>query len=214
MRPWLVAVGAAFALVGAGVIVVVLTPPDAPTVGKTGDIAIDGLAPSGWRLVAVPAVAASDASIAITWNATGPAAVSFYPTTSCRSPAGWCVDPSPLYSWFNNLSGTWSSSGAAVGLYAVYVQDTTNTSISFTATFSEEYHPALLTLLPIPLAVVLAGGSLLIGTGAVGLYLGLFLPSGVFPQLGRPADSPEAWDTYDDQGEVVGPPVGPPGGPP
>ncbi len=184
MRPGLVAVGVAFALVGGGVLFSVLWVGNAPQVERTGSVLIDGLPTGDWRYFNIPATAKASADLSLAWSASAPIAVSWFGTYSCRSAQGWCTDLVPTDSWFGAASGRWAATTAAVGYYVLYVQNTGNASINFSAAFAEDYQPNSLTLLPIPLAVVIAGGSLLIGTGAVVLYLGLFLPTGIYSGLG------------------------------
>ncbi len=203
MRPGLIAIGVAFALLGAGVLVAVLYNADAPSVERTGAVLIDGLPTGDWRYFTVPATAKPSADLGLTWSASAPIAVSWFGTYSCRSSQGWCIDLVPTESWFDQASGRWGASTAADGVYVLYVQNTNNTSVNFSATFTEDYRPNTLTLLPIPLAVVLAGGSLLIGTGAVALYLGLFLPTGIYTGLGGIPEELFAGDELD--AEAPGP---------
>lgn len=192
MRPGLVAVGAAFALVGAGVILAVLWAPDAPSVTRSHGTVVDSLAPGDWRQFTVPATASSSAQLSIQWTASDAVVVDWYYLYHCtNSSTGWCPPFQPIVSWFGNTSGNWSYSGGAAAYYLLYVQDDSNAPVNFSATFVEHYRPSTLTLEPLPLAVVLAGGSLLTGTGAVGLYLGLFLPPGVYSAFAGPP--PELW---------------------
>lgn len=192
MRPGLVAVGAAFALVGAGVIVAVLWAPDATPVTRSHGAVVDSLAPGDWRQFNVPATPSSSAQMSLQWTSSNVVVVDWYYLFSCtNSSTGWCPPFQPIVSWFAVSSGNWSVSGNSASYYLLYVQDASNVSVNFSATFVEHYRPTPLTLEPMPLAVVLAGGSLLTGTGAVALYLGLFLPTGVYSGLVGPP--PEIW---------------------
>ncbi len=212
MRPGLVAVGAAFALVGAGVIVAVLWAPDAPMVSRTHSAVVDSLAPGDWRQFTLSAVTSSSAELSVRWTASHPVVVDLYYLFSCtNSSTGWCPPFSPIVSWFGNTSGNWTYNGSVVAYYLLYVQGASNLSANFSSTFTEHYRPNTLTLEPLPLAMVLAGGSLLTGVGAVGIYLGLFLPTGVYSPLGGlPPDEP--WREDDLGPEDLDTPVGPPPG--
>jgi hypothetical protein len=183
MRPGLVAVGAAFAIVGAGVIASVLWTADAPTVERNGSVAANNIAPGNWTEFTLPATSSSSASLQLHWSATGSVDVSWILTFSCVSPLGWCPEPTPAANWSSVRGGNWTHTGTAVALYVLYVQDATNVPINFTGTFVEKYRPAPLALSPLPLAVVITGGSLLLGTGAVAVYLGIFLPSGIYSPI-------------------------------
>lgn len=209
MRPGLVAVGAAFAVIGAGVLVSVLYTADAPSVERNGSVAVQNLGPGNWTLFTVPATSQSSATLSLHWSSSAAVAVNWYLTVSCQSASGWCIETAPVASWFGNTSGSWGSSGGAIALYVLWVQDTANTPVNFSAAFAESYHPTTLTLLPIPLAVVLAGGSLLAGTGAVAIYLGLFLPTGVFSSLDGMSDD-FLYGGIDERDEPSEPPAPPP----
>lgn len=188
MRPGLVAVGAAFVLVGAGLIVAVLWPANAPEVQRNGSVAIESLNPGNFTVVTVPANVASAASISLRWSATAAVDVDWFLTFPCQSATGWCYEPQPAASWSSATSGTWTHSGAAPALYVLYVQNAVTTPVNVSASFVENYHPSPLALPLLPLALVLTGGSLLLGTGAVALYLGMFLPAGIFSPLDRMSD--------------------------
>lgn len=188
MRPGLVAVGAAFALVGAGVILAVLWTEDAPTVPRSSTVAIDNLGAGNPALFTLNAAAAAYAQITLHWIASANVSVNWYLTVSCQSSTGWCIESAPAATWPSGTSGSWSHSGTAISVYVLAVQDASTSSVNFSASFLEKYQPAPLALPLLPLGIVLTGGSLLAGTGAVVLYLGLFLPSGVYSPLDSVSD--------------------------
>jgi len=199
MRSGLVAVGAAFAVVGAAVIVGVLYPGDSPTNGRTSLADANGLSPGSWRQFVLAATASNAATVTLNWTATtgNPSTlasvnVSLYTARPCPPSTVPCaVDPA-LYTWTGSNGGQWSASGRAASTYLLYVDDPAGQKLSdnFTATFVEQYRLGGLPLPMVPFAVTMVGGGLLAGVGAVALYLGLFLPSGVY-------DAPPAWDEAD-----------------
>lgn len=191
MRPGLVAVGVAFVLVGASIIITVLLPNNATSVERTSTAVVDQLAPGDYHWFDFSATGKASGSLSLSWVASGKVAVTWYQLSSCSGSTGSCFNSTALHQWFSTTSGTWSTSGSVASLYRLWVQDNANQSINFSASLSEVYHPLPLALQLIPLALVLSGGSLLIGTGAVAVYLGLFLPSGTFEGFGAPPPVPD-----------------------
>ncbi len=202
MRPGLVAVGAAFAIVGAAVIVGVLYPGDDPAVVRSSAAEVDGLTSGAWRPFVLPSTPRAPFALTLTWASNGPAPnatsdvnVSLYPAQPCPPATEPCVDPPVLASWTLRASGQWSGPGTDEPEYLLFVNapDSRNVSINFSATFLEQYRAGTQTLPTVPLALTIVGGGLLAGVGAVALYLGLFLPSGVYDPLlgGDPGTEPE-----------------------
>lgn len=215
------AVGAAFAVVGAAVLVGVLTPGDNPTVSRTNVADVQGLSPGTWRPVALPATAASSASLTLNWYATtgkpGTLAsvnVSLYAAHACPPSTIPCEDQPALRYWNGTSAGLWQRTGSAGSMYLLYVDAPGNQNVSdnVSATFVEQYHLSNLPLPLIPFAIVLVGGGLLAGVGAVGLYLGLFLPSGVYDAPAEGSDDTDLDPIPRDASEGVegGPPTGTP----
>ena len=192
VRPGLVAVGVAFALVGAAVIVGILYPGDIPTVERSSSDKVANLTGSDWRSLAVPATASSPATLTFNWSASAPVNVTWYSAYPCTPAPHTCVTSPPLWTWIENVSGHWGATGTAGALYEFEVEAAggPNASVNFSATFTEEYRAGQRTLPPLPFAVTMVGGSLLAGVGAVALYLGLFLPAEVYapPEPEPPPD--------------------------
>ena len=197
MRTGLVAVGAAFAVVGAAVIVGVLLPGDEPTVTSTSSAAADGMAGGSWRPFVLPAYASDPASVLVQWYATTglldlPAQVnvSLYAGRSCPPATEPCAVLPALAVWNGSGPGHWSASGTTGSMYMLYVTclGGSGVSVNFTATLVEHYQASLRPLPMLPFAFTIVGGGLLAGVGAVALYLGLFLPEGVYAPL-EPVDA-------------------------
>ena len=205
MRVGLVAVGAAFSVVGAAVIVGILYPGDDPTVSRSSLADADGLAKGDWKPFVLPASASSPATVTLTWVAsTGdlltPAAVnvSFYSAHACPPAADPCLDSPVLASWTDQAAGRWSASGGSGSLYVLYVDvsGSSNSTVNFSATFAEQYRTGPMPLPMLAFSFTMVGGGLLTGVGAVALYLGLFLPAGVYAPSS--ALGPEGDRTPDD----------------
>ncbi len=183
MRPGLVAVGAAFLLVGVAVTVGLLNPGNDPTVERTGSAAVPMLPAGEWRPLCFAATASQAATLSLSWASTAPANVSLYAVgTPC--PTATTTGP-PLWSWSRALGGSDTATVAASSEYEIIVTAPGGGSapLNFSASFDEHYRTGALTLPLVPFVVTMVGASMLTGMGAVALYLGLFLPSGVYGPL-------------------------------
>lgn len=213
VRLGLVALGVAFAVLGAAVLVAVIDPVDDPMLTRSSNVAIDALPAGSWRTVIVNASSASPATISIGWNSTGEVIVAWYATAPCSTPPSYRCKTSPaLASWGpTQRSGYWSATGDSGPAYMLSVETSPSASVNFTAEFTERYRSSDLSLPLVAFAVTVAGGSILAGVGGVLLYLGLFLPSGVYAPYDEPSDAEEPRD--DSTAPTSSPPSGPPSGP-
>ena len=195
MRVGLVAVGTAFAVVGAAVIVGITYPSDIPTVTRSSSASVEGLSGGDWKPFVLLASTSDPATLTLSWSATaGPADdqthvnVSLYSAHPCPPATEPCASDPALMTWNSTGLGHWSDSRAAGSLYLLFVDvfGPTNISVNFTATFTEQYRVGPIALPIVPFTVTMVGGGLLTGMGAVALYLGLFLPAGVYPAWDEP----------------------------
>lgn len=193
MRLGLIAVGAAFAIVGAGVIAAIALTENGSQTARTGQALFEELAPSSNQTMPLPAVATADGSAEITWNSSAPAQVWWYAAVSCGTPPGWCLEGGILQNWTSAPAGQWSWHGAIPSFYAITVVVQGDHVANFTASFIESY-PTSTHLLPeVPYVWTMIAGGLLVGIGGIAVYLGLFLPSGVY---GDPDTEPSETDSW------------------
>ena len=194
VRTGLVAVGAAIAIVGAGSILAVVLPFDGPDEQQVSTKEADGLAPQAPWSTDFTTVSSSQALVTFTWYASGNAEVRWWSAAPCQNSEGYCVQGGPLQSWNGSLEGRWTTSGAPSTLYCVWVNDNDTVPLNFSGHFQESYRTSIVPLGELGMALTLTGGSMLVGIGAIAVYLGLFLPGGTFgggePELG-PGDDPE-----------------------
>jgi hypothetical protein len=195
VRVGLVAVGTAFAVVGAAVIVGITYPSDIPTVTRSSSASVVGLSGGEWKPFVLPAFTSDPATLTLSWSATaGPADdqthvnVSLYSAYQCPPATEPCHSDPAIMTWNGTGLGRWSDSRAAGSLYLLFVDvfGPDNSTVNFTATFTEQYRVGPLALPIVPFTVTMVGGGLLTGIGAVALYLGLFLPRGVYAAWDEP----------------------------
>jgi hypothetical protein len=181
VRPGLIAVGLAVALVGAALIYVLVDPADAPYQSRASTAEIADLAAGSWRTASLPTSASGHATFTFTWYATASARVQLFSMYPCKS-SGYCTDVPAIYTVPGGEGATWSATGSAGAMYEVWVEPvaTANETLNFSAELNERYAVGDFAL-PLPgFVVAMTGGGLLLGIGGVALYLGLFLPSGVY----------------------------------
>ncbi len=198
MRTGLVIVGAALTLVGAAVIGAVSFPQESGPITKSGSVWVTSLNTT-WRTYPLSAVASGTATLKLTWSSSAPVSVSWAQAEPCGSDQ-YCVVGNPLASWTGGMNGSWTESGSSGDLYVVGLAPASNnTSVNFTAVFQETYRTSFLALAPLPFALTVAAGGVLIGIGGLATYLGLFLSGNPYRQ--PPPDLPP-WDEADLEGAV------------
>jgi hypothetical protein len=199
VRPGLLAVGAALAIVGAAVIVVLVAPSDVPPSTHTGSWNEQDL-PQSPQTYFFPAMSSGSAVLSVTWSLgiqpteLASSSVSWYAATACSTGTDWCPDGPALVNWTNDTSGVWSDSGSSGPMFELSVDAVGRggTPVDLAATFSEQYRTTDRPLPMVPFLLVMSGGALLAGIGAVAVYLGLFLPPGLYPrpELREPPEEP------------------------
>jgi hypothetical protein len=194
-----VVLGTALAVVGAGVITAMLIPTPGPDQVRTGSAAAL-LAPGQNQTLFMSDDATGSGSLTLDWQASAPVLVSWYAVIVCPDATGYCIDSNAVQNWTAGPAGNGTMHGSIVGTYCVEVTNSGAAPANFSAGLVESY-PGTSHALPM-LAIVwtIAAGSILVGIGAMSVYLGLFLPSGVYaaprPEgLGLGRDYPDSeWD--------------------
>jgi hypothetical protein len=201
------AVGSAFLIVGAAVIVGLLNPGYDPSVERSGSGEVPLLPAGDWRPLCFPATASGAAALSLSWSASSLVNVSLY-AVSPPCPTATVSGP-PLWTWQDAIGGSKAATVPTASWYELVVTAPGGSGppVNFTASLNERYRIGTLTLPLVPFLLTMVGASMLAGMGAVALYLGLFLPSGVFSPLEGEPTPPD-----DEVGPPPGaPPVRPPG---
>lgn len=154
----------------------------------------------------VPGPIGGSGSVSISWTSTGPAGVALWPTTTCTAPGGFCATGVPLLNWSAAELGQGTVSSASGSAYILIVTNSGNNDLRFSGLISVTYSPGS----PVPAwswGLIAAGGIVLLTIGGVALFLGLYLPTGVYrdPDAGPvairhpslPPDDPEL-DSYEE----------------
>jgi hypothetical protein len=198
-----VAIGLVFALVGAGLIASFYFSATSNPASTQSSSVFFHVPENETQLVTFPAIGTGSAALTIGWNSSGPSNVSFSQAISCAVGYGICPATPYLASWPSADRGTWSGSGSAADTYLLLLAGIGH-AINFSATLRESYAATAFGLPTTTWILLIIASILLLGTGAVGVFLGLFLRSNVYAGDGEldPADyphiDPQRWDEADD----------------
>ncbi len=181
MRLGLVVVGLAFVVVGAGLVVTFFAiSSGAPPGGLTRSISAVQVSPNSTQVWTLAMVSTDHGSLTLVWASTGPSNVTLARAAACSSASGLCPVTPALVVWDANTSGAWRNSGGVSAAYFLTATSHTSRAVDLNATLSESYPGTAFGLGSPELILLTIGCVLLLGTGAVGVFLGLFLPGGVY----------------------------------
>ena len=185
MRGGLFVAGVAIAVIGAGLMVSLFFLPGTPTDTRSSSDTIAGLGANStetWTIAEQPALSGT---LTLSWTASAPVTVYLYKTATCGGGTGVCPVSPALSASYGNLTGHWSLSAGVVGTaYLLSVSNFGTAPLSFSGTLTETYSvPTPSQAIP-AWALILLGGLVLLGIGAIAVFLGLFLPSGVYQPPG------------------------------
>lgn len=191
MRRGLVLVGIAVAVVGGFFLGTLfsLPPPPARIASETlyaptitlGHPADEVLRPTS----------ASSATLNVFWVSNNPVTAGVYATDPCAPNGSACTYPTPLFAWADNRSGDWTTpTSVALPVYLLLTNNGSDpTTVS--GTVIATYTPAGGYLPTWSMISLVSGAGVVLAIGAVLLFLGLFLPSGVYRRTPPPELSPE-----------------------
>lgn len=186
MRPGLVAAGAALLLLGAAVVVGVLLAPGATVDASSRHLSVRLPGGAGTRLFGW-GLNGSSVLLAIAWTSSAPIAASLYASGGCHD--GTCASGTLLASWSRNASGAWVAS-APPAFPVVLVLDNLGNGTAQVAVGLTASAAVAASLPPWVELVTLVGGTALAAIGSLGVFLGLFLRSGVYPARSPPRAPP------------------------
>lgn len=193
MRRGLIVVGVAVALVGVGVLIIAFgVSPGASTsdVFSVNAPTIDANQSFSHVIVGV---LQKTATVVYGWSSSHSVKVNLYVALACADNLSrYCPAGPALKSWWDT-SGVYSYTAAVVGPWLVQVNSTNGTATSFNSTLVETYVNPPAFGLSLDVYVLLAASIVLVGIGALALFLGLFLRGGIYdrapPRLTPPPDS-------------------------
>jgi len=194
VRTWLVILGSVIAIIGAGLIVTLFFLSGGPNTTSQLTFENPGLAPhTPWPEV-ISLSTSSHVTLGLSWSSSGPANVSLTPAAPCSGSIGACPIGPAVFNWTLSLSGKGSTSSGNATEYILLVTNPGSGPIRFSAVVTVNYQAAS----PLPAwgwGLIAVGGLTLLAIGGIAVFLGLFLPGGVYGPPGEPPeplDGPEA----------------------
>lgn len=180
VRTGLVILGSVIAILGGGLIITLFYFSGGPTTTSQLSFENPGVAPHAVLPEVFARSTSTQASIGLSWSTSAPANVSLTPVGPCSTNAlGLCPIGPPLFNWTLSLSGKGTASSTNASAYLLQLTNPGNSSIRFSAVVSVSYHPGA----PLPAwgwGLIALGGVTLLGIGGIAVFLGLFLPGGVY----------------------------------
>jgi hypothetical protein len=201
VRTGLVVIGAVIALLGAGLIVTLFFLSGGPTITNHTTFEDPGIAPYSNQSWAVPGPTPGSGSVTLSWTMSGLANISLWPATTCAKPMGSCPTGPAALSWTLADSGNGSVSPSDSSTYILQATNPANNTLRFSAVISASYSSGS------PLSswswgLIATGGIALLAIGGIALFLGLFLPGGVYQDpdgevvaVRHPSLPPEEYDS-------------------
>jgi len=188
-----VVLGTVIAVIGGGLIVTLFAFVGGPT--NTSQLTFENPALTPHTVlteVIVPSTTAT-ASVGLSWTTSAPANVTLTPATPCATAPGACPTGPPVFNWTLSVTGKGTDSSASASAYILEVANPQNGPIKFSAVVSVGYHPG--GALPAwAWGLIGLGGVALLAIGGISVFLGFFLPGGVYsgseegPELTYPPD--------------------------
>ncbi|MGI0130937.1 MAG: hypothetical protein ACREDE_02255 [Thermoplasmata archaeon] len=197
MRTGLLAAGAAVAIIGAGVLLASLTFSSGPTTTEMDPVSLPTIAGHSYFEQQLQGVNRSSADVSLVWSASQYLIVAVYPAVSCPHVLGVCPSGTALATWWGDR-GDWSTSGSVSFPLFLNLSNPNATPTAFAATFEESYITSSLANPTWNLFLPLIGAVVLIAIGGVAVFLGLFLPQGVYSSIRGPLVGDEEDDDLDD----------------
>lgn len=200
MRTGLLVAGAAVALIGAGVLLASLSLSSGPTSSQFDPVSVPSIPGHSYYSQQLVGVNQSSASVTLIWSSSQKLIVAVYPAVACPHILGVCPSGTPVATWYDD-SGHWSTSGSVSFPLFLNLTNPNATSTAFSAAFTESYSTSSLANPTWNLFLPLIGAVVLIAIGGVAVFLGLFLPKGVYSGSRRrpgPVEDDEEFDDLDD----------------
>jgi hypothetical protein len=206
VRTGLAFTGVAVALIGVGVLLVAFGLSSGPSGSLVEGVNAPHIAGDSNYTHVIPASLQKSASVVYAWSSTRSVQVYLYVAAGCpNNTAGYVCPGGPaLKTWWSD-TGVWSWTGSVSEPWLLIVVNPNSTAASYNSTLVESY-PAMTAFgSGWNLFVLLIGSIVLIGIGALALFLGLFLRGGVYGPPREPVGQPDSAllrpdpDEFDDE---------------
>ena len=196
MRKGLLIVGLGVAIVGATFIATLVSLPPPPSQISASTLDFPYILTNSSKTSKITPADAPSATMYFSWVSDYSIAVSLYDAVPCAPGNRSCTSTPALVSWVENSSGDWNSSGRVDLPVYVVLTNNGSTPVTVSGTVVATYVPSTPYLPTWSLVALVTGAIVLLGIGAVAIFLGLFLPGGVYA---RPPSSPPESIAEDDR---------------
>ena len=200
----LLVAGAAVAVIGAGVLLASFSFATGPTDSQFDPVTVPSIPGHTYYEQQLVGVNESSASVSLTWAASNKLVVTVYPAVHCPHATGVCPSGTAVATWWAE-SGRFAATGSLAFPLFLNISNANANATSFSATFDETYTTSALTNPTWNLFLPLIGAIVLCAIGGVAIFLGLFLPTGVYSGKNPPPLDPED-DELDVEPELGGDP--------
>jgi hypothetical protein len=180
VRKGLLIVGIGVAIVGSTFIATIISLPPPPSQMSAATLDVPYLLDNSTATSRISPASAPSANIYLSWVSDYPIAVSLYDRLPCAPQGPSCTPTAPLVSWTRNASGNWSSSGGIDLPVYVVLTNNGSTPATVSGTIVATYVPSAPYLPTWSLIALVTGALVLLGIGAVAIFLGLFLRAGIY----------------------------------
>lgn len=191
------------AVIGAGVIASLALAPDPGTLRESWPIDIENLTSNASRGVPVPVTDGASSVFSFDWVASSAAEASLWPAVSCGAAVGACPTTElPVVHWNATTHGDWTTHGDLPSYYLLTIWAAAKSSVNFTGQVAETYSAPSLAIPTWAEISVIVGGVVLLGIGAMALFLGLFLRTSIYrgpPPPPPPELAVDETDEFDDE---------------
>jgi hypothetical protein len=211
VRKGLAFTGVAVALVGAGVLLVAISLSSGTSGSIVEGVSAPTISGNGNYTHVIPSSPQKSAAVIFVWSSTRSVQVTLYVAGACPNQTVGYVCPAgnPLDHWWSN-TGTWSWTGSVSEPWLLIVINPNATVAALNGTLVESFPAPNSFSSGVNFFVLLIGSVLLIGIGALSLFLGLFLRGGVYQPKPDPVGPPDAGilghDDLDEEEWESGPP--------
>jgi hypothetical protein len=190
VRTGLLVAGTAVAVIGAGVLLATFSFATGPTFTQFDPVSIPSIPSHTYYEQQLVGVNESSASVSLTWAASNKLVVTVYPAVHCPRTSGVCPSGTAVATWWAD-SGRFSSTGSLSFPLFLNISNANGNATAFSAAFTESYSTSALANPTWNLFLPLIGAVVLCAIGGVAIFLGLFLPTGVYSGENPPPLDPE-----------------------
>jgi hypothetical protein len=193
MRRILLVAGILVVVVGAGLFIPMFNPPSPATDTRIASVSVSSIGPGADRSLTMSEATIPSGTLVFDWTASSSSNVTLWLAGPCPIGGGVCP-VGALVSWAGGVNGRWMANGPINATYLVSVSNQGAANVTFFATLTATYDVGAPTQVIPAWALILAGALILLSMGGIAVFLGLFLPGGVYGAPRSDRERPEGKD--------------------